>query len=257
MPQTMQLPRCAWFVLIVALATLTVGCNTPTAPSAVATSRAGGHVPGDGTGEDETPSDDPGTREPSAERGTAEVTEDAVKSQVEQVLALHRMLKLMILQQTAVQQELRLDADQLATVRELDADARQLVKQLMLSSENRDQVIERDVVPAAARIDQRLNSLLTVEQHERLRQLTLQEQKGPGVLLLPFVAERLEMTDQEHRAIEAIFLELKAQSDEAGWNPVKLYQMTSAAAEARDRAVAALTLQQQQRWQAMQGKPLK
>ncbi len=173
-----------------------------------------------------------------------------------------------LLTNESVQKELKLDAGQIEKVKKIAADqgakAREQLQGLRdLSPEQRREKLESFQQTARRETFQALREgdTLKPEQARRFMQIDLQV-RGVSALNSPFIAQRLNLTDDQKAKIKAIVDEQPAKmreifqgasSDRAG----AMEKITALRKEANDKALAVLTAEQKDNYKKMLGEPFK
>jgi hypothetical protein len=172
------------------------------------------------------------------------------KVRVENILAdlavLRAATKLYLLHQPAVLDDLQLDEKQRPKVKDFCARVgKEWLESLRLPSAER----HRRDVERSRIYETELNLLLTTAQRLRLRQIGLQAD-GPVAFSEPEVIAELELTAKQREQIRAI-------EEDALFGWMRRPMPGPGEKSANERILAVLTKEQNQRWQAMTGMPVK
>lgn len=206
---------------------------------------------------------------PAAQQELRE-TRVKVASIINDLAALEGALKLPVLGNPAVQDDLRLGDEQRARVKQLserlDKKRRETADEfLRLSDEERRQVFLRD----AHAIDNELNAILNDRQSRRLHQIALQLE-GPGVFREPEVISALQLTAEQRSRIHDIEARIffapmdgkhppepgaGPRREPGHFGPRRDHNREQQWEQARAQILDLLTPDQKQRWQELTGEP--
>jgi RNA polymerase sigma factor (sigma-70 family) len=194
--------------------------------------------------------------------------------------------KLSLLSQKAVQRELRLSEKQLKGLRDLQNKQQQTLRRMVpqdplaafrdpgAAMKNLQEASEK-AKELAKEMDTAIEDLLSEKQNKRLREISLQQQRGHA-LEDPSVAEALELTREQRKQLQEIEAEgMKALQElglqtmgnlfQAGANPMAVQRASEKVTkkmqeiwdETGEKLLRVLTSEQRATWQKMTGEPFK
>jgi hypothetical protein len=160
-----------------------------------------------------------------------------------------------LLQESRLQDELKLTDDQIAAFAKLGQEVKQMSSTLQtLSGEKRREKLMNEYRPKAAEYQELVDAALDDVQERRLFQKVLQRQRGAIIFLLPGVPEALDLT-AEQQAFLYDLIESTRQSvnlDNLS-NPIELGRIVLKATAARRKAEEQLTAEQRTAWETLLG----
>jgi hypothetical protein len=154
-----------------------------------------------------------------------------------------------VLELSQVQDELKLSDDQKVEARKAGESLQGLFAGLQnLSQEERQQKMQEIQAKTRAAIEQ-VNKVLSKEQNERLDQIVLQA-RGAGALSDEKVAADLKITDAQRQKLQEIQQQTMQQFRDAQGDQGKIAEIRKTS---REQSLAALTEEQRQQFEKMQG----
>jgi hypothetical protein len=158
-------------------------------------------------------------------------------------------IRLRVLELSQVQDELKLSDDQKVEARKAGESLQGLFAGLQnLSQEERQQKMQEIQAKTRAAIEQ-VNKVLSKEQNERLDQIVLQA-RGAGALSDEKVAADLKITDAQRQKLQEIQQQTMQQFRDAQGDQGKIAEIRKTS---REQSLAALTEEQRQQFEKMQG----
>jgi hypothetical protein len=158
-------------------------------------------------------------------------------------------IRLRVLELSQVQDELKLSDDQKVEARKAGESLQGLFAGLQnLSQEERQQKMQEIQAKTRAAIEQ-VSKVLSKEQNERLDQIVLQA-RGAGALSDEKVAADLKITDAQRQKLQEIQQQTMQQFRDAQGDQGKIAEIRKTS---REQSLAALTEEQRQQFEKMQG----
>jgi hypothetical protein len=160
-----------------------------------------------------------------------------------------------LLQESRIQDELKLTDDQIAAFAKLGQEVKQMSSTLQtLSGEKRREKLMTEYRPKASEYQQLVDAALNDAQERRLLQKVLQRQRGAIIFLLPGVPEELGLTaDQQAFLYELIETTRQSVNLDNLKSPIELSRIFVKANAARKKAEEQLTAEQRAKWEALLG----